>query len=127
MQKAQDMASKAPIMVIYKKDDEKGGYMVGTPEQATNYLMTGKTKEDLDKMFITKIQKDIAKGFKGLGNSLEELNNLDTSKIKPEGKLMFEYLNLKVNTVPGVAEDSKNPIKDKIKDNFYDKLESKFE
>ncbi|MDD2886510.1 MAG: hypothetical protein PHY66_01820 [Aliarcobacter sp.] len=41
-----------------------------------------------------------------LSNSLDKLYNLDTSKMTPEGKLMFEYLNLKLVTVPAVATES---------------------
>ncbi|AXX85318.1 hypothetical protein [Aliarcobacter skirrowii] len=107
---AKDMIKNVKGMVIYKKPDEIGGYMVGTPEQAMNYLMTGKTEEEKNKLFVNRIQRDIGKGFVGLGNSLNELYNLDTSKMTPQQRLMFDYLNLKVVTVPAYGGSKNNPV-----------------
>ncbi|MDN5049033.1 hypothetical protein [Aliarcobacter butzleri] len=107
---AKDMIKNINGMVIYKKPDEIGGYMVGTPEQAIDYLMTGKTEEEKNKLFINRIQRDISKGFVGLGNSLNELYNMDTSKMTPEQRLMFDYLKLKAVTVPAYGGSKNNPI-----------------
>ncbi|WP_164698848.1 hypothetical protein, partial [Aliarcobacter skirrowii] len=107
---AKDMIKNVKGMVIYKKPDEIGGYVVGTPEQAMNYLMTGKTEEEKNKLFVNRIQRDIGKGFVGLGNSLNELYNLDTSKMTPQQRLMFDYLNLKVVTVPAYGGSKNNPV-----------------
>ncbi|MFY9084942.1 filamentous hemagglutinin N-terminal domain-containing protein [Aliarcobacter cryaerophilus] len=73
-------------------------------------VIRGKTDEEISKLFISRIQSDISKGFTGLGNSLNQLYNLDTSKMTPQGRLMFDYLNLKAVTVPTYGGSKNNPV-----------------
>lgn len=84
-------------------------------------VIRGKTDEEISKLFISRIQSDINKGFIGLGNSLNQLYNLDTSKMTPQGRLMFDYLNLKVVTVPGVSESHVN-LMDKSAERLVDEI-----
>ncbi|MBL3520787.1 hypothetical protein H0A43_09900 [Arcobacter lanthieri] len=84
-------------------------------------VIRGKTDEEINKLFISRIQSDINKGFIGLGNSLNQLYNLDTSKMTPQGRLMFDYLNLKVLTVPGVSESHVN-LMDKSAERLVDEI-----
>ncbi|QOG12447.1 hypothetical protein [Arcobacter sp. FWKO B] len=123
---AQKMIKNINGMVIYKKPDEIGGYMVGTPQESMDYLMTGKSEEEKNKLFINRVQRDISKGFQGLSNSLDKLYNLDTSKMTPEGKLMFDYLNLKINTVPSYGGSEINQI-DKSQDRLLDEIKKDIE
>ncbi|RZV14880.1 hypothetical protein D3M61_02660 [Aliarcobacter butzleri] len=41
---------------------------------------------------------------------LNELYNMDTSKMTPEQRLMFDYLKLKAVTVPAYGGSKNNPI-----------------
>ncbi|MDZ7817751.1 MAG: hypothetical protein U5K55_03620 [Aliarcobacter sp.] len=83
--------------------------------------MTGKSEEEKNKLFINRVQRDISTGFARLSNSLDKLYNLDTSKMTPEGKLMFDYLNLKINTVPAYGGSEINQI-DKSQERLVDEI-----
>lgn len=60
--------------------------------------------------FINRFQRDIAKGFAGLENGLDRLYNLDTSKMSPLERTLFNYANLKAVTVPAYGGSEYNQV-----------------
>ncbi|HOI84246.1 MAG TPA: hypothetical protein PKW30_08030 [Campylobacterales bacterium] len=122
-QEAMALASKYPSMAIYKDPSIQGGYGVAPKDVAAE--MGAKGKPLPKEHFLIKFPNDVSKGFAGLEASMEKLYNLDTSKMTPLQKATFDYLNLKVVTVPAVSESDVNLVdrsstilKDEIGKNF---------